>query len=79
MPIETGEYLNTKNIYIDYPYEDVMFRRDCLSEKIYRKFYGEAEEKEPIPYNNRLYNDALRFGEEISKEEYEKGKTSTDE
>lgn len=27
MAIKTGEYLNSKDVYIDYPFEEVMFRR----------------------------------------------------
>ena len=74
MAIKTGGYLNTKNIYVDYPFEEVMFRRDHLNGNIYRKFYGEFEASEPIPYNNQLYNDALLSGDEISPEEYSHGK-----
>ncbi|USD20039.1 hypothetical protein MJO52_13225 [Microbulbifer variabilis] len=74
MPIKTGEYLNLRHIFIDYPFESVMFRRDHQTKNIYRKFYGEEESQTPIPSNNRLFNDALRHGQEISQEEYLKGK-----
>ncbi|WP_272947217.1 hypothetical protein [Pseudomonas aeruginosa] len=37
------------------------------------RFYGTAECPEPVAYHNRLFNDALRFGREISREEYERG------
>ena len=59
MAIKTGEYLNTKDIYINYSFEDVMFRRDHLSGEIYRKFYDEEECERPVPYDNRLYADPL--------------------
>lgn len=74
MPIETGEHLNTKHIYIDYPYESVMFRRDKETKKIYRKFYGKTESPKSIPHDNGLFNDALLYGEEITREEYIKSK-----
>lgn len=74
MAIKTGEYLNTKDVYIDYPFEEVMFRRMKSNGKIYRKFYGEEEFSEPISFDNKLYSDALLSGDEITKEEYEQGK-----
>ena len=40
---------------------------------IYVRFSGTAECPEPVAYHNRLFNDALRFGREISREEYERG------
>ncbi|MCF6258345.1 MAG: hypothetical protein L3K25_18965 [Gammaproteobacteria bacterium] len=74
MVIKTGEYLNTKDVYIDYPFEEVMFRRMKKNGVIYRKFYGEEESFELIPHDNKLYSDALLSGNEITKEEYEAGK-----
>ncbi len=74
MAIKTGEYLNTKDIYIDYPFEEVMFRRACVDGLIYRKFYGEKETSEPISSDNRLFNDALLSGNEITPEYYMIGK-----
>lgn len=76
MAIKTGEYLNTKDVYIDYPFEEVMFRRMKKNGAIYRKFYGEQESSELILHNNRLYNDALLSGNEITQAEYEIGKCS---
>jgi len=79
MAIKTGKEAKLGDIYIDYPFEEVMFREDYKNQLIYKKFYTEYEILTPVPYDNRLYNDALRFGEEITKEEYEKGKISTNE
>ncbi|ABD82120.1 hypothetical protein [Saccharophagus degradans] len=73
MAIKTGEYLNTKDVYIDYPFEEVMFRRMKKNGAIYRKFYGEKESTEVIHYQNKLYNEALLSGDEITQEEYEIG------
>ncbi len=74
MAIKTGEYLKTKDIYIDYPFEEVMFRHMRKDGAIYRKFYGESESLELISHDNRLFNDALLSGNEISYEEYKQGK-----
>ncbi len=70
MPIKTGEYLNSKDIYINYEFEEVLFRRECSNKNIYRKFYGEYESKEVIAFDNRLYTDAILYGEEVTKEVY---------
>lgn len=74
MAIKTGHYLNTQNVYIDYPFEDVMFRRMKKDGAIYRKFYGEQESSEMIGDDNNLFNEALLSGDEITQEEYETGK-----
>ncbi|MFT7372677.1 MAG: hypothetical protein ACI9T9_001364 [Oleiphilaceae bacterium] len=74
MAIKTGEYLNTKDVYIDYPFEDVMFSRMKKDGAICRKFYGEQESSEVISDDNRLFNEALLSGDEITQKEYEIGK-----
>ena len=73
MAIKTGVDLKT-DIYIDYPFENVMFRREYKTGFIYKKFYGEKEIPILVHYTNRLYNDALRWGDEITKEKYIRGK-----
>lgn len=70
MPIKMGAYLSQKDVYIEYEFEDVLFRRMHDTGLIFRKFYGEDEAENPIPYTNRLYNDALLYGEEITRNEY---------
>lgn len=62
------------NDFLDYPFEDVMFRWAHQTHEVYRKFYGEIEESGPVPPDNRLYRDALRFGDEVSAEQYRAGK-----
>ena len=74
MAIKTGDYLNAKDVYIDYPFEGVMFRRMKKDGAIYRKFYGEEESSEVIRDSNRLFNEALLSGDEITQEEYEAGR-----
>jgi len=49
MTIKTGPYLDSKEVFIDYPYEEVMFRREPVKGEIYRKFYGDVEFSDPIP------------------------------
>ncbi len=78
MPIDKGEKFKHQNIYIDYDFEQVMFRWDHLERNIYRKFYGESEGNKFVPHDNRLFNDALLYGDEITLNEYLKGKKAID-
>lgn len=72
MGVSKGPRFRTEDIFVDYPYEEVTFRWDHISMQIFRRFYGEAEDIQPVPSDNRLYNDALCFGDEISREDYHK-------
>ncbi|MEW6342935.1 MAG: hypothetical protein AB1704_19930 [Pseudomonadota bacterium] len=76
MGICKGERIGREDIFDDYAFENVMFRWDHHARTIYRKFYGKAESG-PVHADNRLYNDALRFGDEISVEAYAAGKRAT--
>ena len=70
MPINKGKAFSEGDVYIDYPYEDVMFRWEHATKKIYRKFYGKEESSDPVPEDNRLLNEAISAGEKITREEY---------
>ena len=74
MGINKGEHFKHQDIYIDYDFEEVMFRWDHVAKRIYRKFYGKEEDTDPISHDNRLFNDSLLMGEKITEEEYLKGK-----
>ncbi len=76
MAIKTGKYLTTKEVFIDYPFEEVMFRHNHLDGAIYRKFYDENESQQPLSHDNQLFCDALLSGEEITQAEYLKGKST---
>ncbi len=73
MGINKGERFARADVFVDYPFEEVMFRWDHAEGKVYRKFYGEREFG-PIPHDSNLYNEALRFGDEITQELYDRGK-----
>ncbi len=60
----------TRDIYLDYAFEEVMFRWNHQTEEIHRKFYGEQESLAPIPFDNKLYLGALSPLNEISESEY---------
>ena len=74
MAIDKGELFAQQDVYIDYPFEEVMYRWDHEAKRIYVKFYGKAESSSPISYDNRLFNDALLSGRQVSREIYEAGK-----
>lgn len=74
MAISKGPVFDERDVFVDYDYESVMFRWDHVKRLIYRAFYGEPEHPEPVPHDNRLFNDALLFGEEISRDEYERAR-----
>ena len=72
MPIEKGSQFKEREIFVDYPFEEVMFRWDHLQQPAFRKFYGESESKNPVSHENRLFNDALLYGIEVRREQYMK-------
>lgn len=74
MAINKGKVFADKDVYVDYPFEEVMYRWDHLAEKIYVKFYGENEKPDDISHDNHLFNEALLSGNEITLEEYKNGK-----
>ncbi len=70
MPVAKGPHFNERDIYVDYPFEDVCFRWCYKSQMICRKFYGEMESTEAIPHDNGLWNEALLSGNEITEYDY---------
>jgi len=60
------------DVYIDYPYERVMFRFVKEAGKIFHKFYGDSMEKE-IPRTSTLLAEAEASGIQITAEEYAHG------
>ncbi len=74
MPIMKGKVFSERDVFVDYPFEEVMFRWDHKIEKIFIKFYNEKEKTVFIPYDNELFNEALLYGDEIPKDTYLEGK-----
>ena len=69
----TKDQFRGRDIFLDYPFEDVMFRFDHYAKRFYRRFYGDPGEAE-VPHNNSLLNDAMRFGKETDAATYGAGK-----
>ena len=61
-----------RDVYIDYRFEEAMFRWEHRTRKVFRKFYGEAEVE--IDRTSRLFHEAISAGEQISAEQYREGK-----
>ena len=74
MRVAKGTRFDSENIYIDYPFEQVIFRWDHKAKSVHRKFYGEMESLAPLAPDNRLFNDTLLFGDEILQHQYLAGK-----
>jgi len=57
------------DVYIDFPYEEVMFHYEKKTGKLFRKAYGSPAEDE-IPHNLKIYADARSTGEQTTAEVY---------
>lgn len=66
VPIE--EAFLRGDVYLDYPFEDVKFRWEKQTRKVYRRFYGQPEIQ--ISHTSHLYHDAISAGKQITREEY---------
>ncbi len=56
------------DVYIDFPYEDMKFRFEKNTGKVFGRFYGQTEHE--IDRSSTLFRDAVSSGELITKEEY---------
>ncbi len=56
------------DVYIDYPFENAKFRYEKQTNRVYRRFYGEAEDE--IRWDSDLYKQAILSGREITRDEY---------
>ena len=62
------ELFRKGDVYIDYPFEDMKFRFDKASNKVFVRFYGKPEVE--IDHGNAHFNEAISAGNVITKEEY---------
>ena len=67
------ESLRDRDVFFDYDFEEALFRFDHRAKTFFCKLYGQPSEVE-IPHDDRLVNEALRFGEEVSEALYRAGK-----
>lgn len=59
------------DVFIDFPYEDAMFRFESVTGRIFRKFYGEEEVE--IARDSKLFHEAISAGEVTTPEHYALG------
>ena len=79
MAVPLEAFREGHDVYIDYPFEDVMFRWEYRTKKVFRKFYGKAEAE--IDHASNLFHDAIRSGgggggQQITAEQYAQGKSA---
>lgn len=74
MGINPDVFHKNDDVFIDYDFEEVVFRRAAATGRIFRKFYGADEEITPIDRTNRLFDDALNLGEQIDCATYSRGR-----
>lgn len=62
------ELFRIGDVYIDYPFEDMKFRFDKASNKVFVHFYGKQEVE--IDQGNAHFNEAIQAGNVITEEQY---------
>ena len=71
--MDKGEFFASEDRFIHYDFEDVMFSWDHRTRKVRMKFIGDAHETE-VPRDQRLFNEAVAGGREISRASYTAGR-----
>jgi hypothetical protein len=71
----SSERFRSEDVFIDYDFETVMFRFEHSTRRFFKKLYGNSKEME-VASDNRLLNDAIRFGVETDAGTYAAGKAS---
>lgn len=61
------------DVFIDFPYEQVMFHWRKSSGVVWRKFYGSTVAS-LVGIQSSMFRDAQRHGNEITKAQYNAGK-----
>lgn len=61
------ELFRLRDVYIDYPFEDMKFRFDRATNKVFVRCYGKPEVE--IDHGNAHFNEAIQAGNVISPEQ----------
>jgi GNAT superfamily N-acetyltransferase len=67
MPIPSDAF-ERGDVYIDYAFENALFRYENATGKVYRRFYNEREDE--VPPSSELYTQAIMSGRAITRDEY---------
>jgi hypothetical protein len=62
------ELFQKRDVYIDYPFEDMKFQFDKAANKVFVRCYGKKEVE--IEQSNEHFNEAIQAGKVITKEQY---------
>jgi len=62
------ELFRKGDVYVDYPFEDMKFRFEKASNKVFVRCYGKHEVE--IDQSNEHFNEAIQAGNVITKEQY---------
>ena len=69
--MSTLELFHKGDVFLDYPYEEIQFRFEKATNKVFARRYGEAEVE--IKQSNAHFNEAISAGKVITKEQYLEG------
>lgn len=67
MPVSFDAF-KTRDVFIDYPFEDARFRYEKETNKVFRRFTGQEEVE--IRPDTDLYKQAILSGTEITRDQY---------
>jgi hypothetical protein len=67
-PAPTLQACRRGDVYLDYPFEDVKFRYEKQTGKVFRRFNGQPDQE--VSFSSNLFRDALSAGKLISRQEY---------
>ncbi len=62
------EAFRAGDVYIDFPYEEMKFRFEKATGKVFARFYGKPEHE--VDPKSGLFHDAISAGKLITREEY---------
>lgn len=62
------ELFQLGDVYLDYPFEEMKFRFEKQTRRVFVRLYGKAEVE--IPHSDAHYKDAVSAGTVITREEY---------
>jgi len=66
--MSTLELFQKGDVFLDYPFEEIKFRFDKASNKVFARRYGQAEVE--IKQTNAHFNEAISSGKVVTKEQY---------
>lgn len=75
MMMDKGSFFAGHDRYLHHDHEDALFFWDHRTRKVWMKFVGQSFDVEVL-HDQRLFNEAIAGGREISRSEYEAGKAA---